>query len=100
MEGLQAVELNLNELESGIRIDAELYKKDLVLFEKRMKMAKYTLLGTEVKLIKKGIFDIKSDCYTDKGVPFVRISNLKNQVIDMSNIVYIPESENIKNLEN
>ena len=98
MEGLQAVELNLNELESGIRIDAELYKKDLVLFEKRMKMAKYTLLGTEVKLIKKGIFDIKSDCYTDKGVPFVRISNLKNQVIDMSNIVYIPESENIKNL--
>ena len=98
MEGLQAVELNLNELESGIRIDAELYKKDLVLFEKRMKMAKYTLLGNEVKLIKKGIFDIKSDCYTDKGVPFVRISNLKNQVIDMSNIVYIPESENIKNL--
>lgn len=69
-----------------------------MLFEKRIKLIKYTLLGSEVKLIKKGIFDIKSDCYSDKGVPFVRISNLKNQVIDMANIIYIPESENIKNL--
>jgi hypothetical protein len=52
-----------------------------------------TLLGQEVKTIKKGIFDIKADCYAESGIPFVRISNLKNMQIDDTDIIYIPEEE-------
>ena len=97
LEGIEVVELNLKELEFGIRIDAELYKKDLVLFEHKIKKTNHTIIGNEVKLIKKGIFDIKSSCYTDKGIPFVRISNLKNCLIDTNEIIFIPEDENKKN---
>ena len=98
LEGLEVVELKFSELETGIRFDAELYQKDFVLFERNIRKIKYSKLGDEVKLIKKGIFDIKADCYSDYGIPFVRISNLKNSVIDMDNIIFIPESENNKNL--
>jgi restriction endonuclease S subunit len=97
LEGLEISELLFSELETGIRIDAELYRKDFVLFEKKIYQIKHTLLGDEVKLIKKGIFDIKASCYANKGVPFVRISNLKNCVIDTNDIILIPESENEKN---
>jgi Restriction endonuclease S subunits len=98
LRGLEASELKLSEIENGLRIDAELYKKELVFFEQKIKTLQYSTLGEEVRLIKKGIFDIKAECYSDTGIPFVRISNLKNCVIDTSDIVYIPEEENFKNL--
>jgi len=97
LEGLEAVELNLSELEKGLRMDSELYKRDLVRFERKIRKITHTKLGDEVKLIKKGIFDIKSSCYTEEGIPFVRISNLKNCLIDTDGIIFIPESENEKN---
>ena len=98
MEGLESSELKLSELETGVRIDAELYKKELVFFERKIRGIAFSSLGDEVKLIKKGIFDIKADCYTKEGVPFVRISNLKGCLIDTSDIVFIPEEENEKNI--
>lgn len=98
MEGLESSELKLSELETGIRIDAELYKKELVFFERKIRAIAFSSLGEEVKLIKKGIFDIKADCYIKEGVPFVRISNLKGCLIDTSDIVFIPEEENEKNI--
>ena len=97
LEGLEAVELNFSELEKGLRMDSELYKRDLVRFERKIKKINHTKLGDEVKLIKKGIFDIKSSCYTEEGIPFVRISNLKNCLIDTEGIIFIPENENEKN---
>lgn len=97
LEGLEAVELNLGELEKGLRMDSELYKRDLVRFERKIRKINHTKLGDEVKLIKKGIFDIKSSCYTEEGIPFVRISNLKNCLIDTDGIIFIPEGENEKN---
>jgi restriction endonuclease S subunit len=97
LEGLEISELLVSELEKGIRVDSELYKKDLVKFERKLKRINHTVLGDEVKLIKKGIFDIKASCYVEEGIPFVRISNLKNCVIETSDIIYIPEDENEKN---
>lgn len=95
--GLEAVELSLSEVENGNRIDAELYNKELVIAEKKIKNQLYTTLSKEAGIIKKGIFDIKADCYTTAGIPFVRISNLKSMLIDDDEIVYIPIEEHLKN---
>jgi restriction endonuclease S subunit len=98
LEGLEAVEVNFNELENEIRIDAELYEKQVVRFERKIKKMPHTTFEKEASLIKKGIFDIKSDTYSETGVPFVRISNLKDCGIETNDIIYIPLSENEKNL--
>lgn len=99
LSGLEITELKLSELERGIRIDSELYQKKFIHFFNKLQNLNVTTLDNEAQIIKKGIFDIKSNCYSDKGIPFVRISNLKNMLIETSDIVYIPESENEKNLD-
>ena len=48
-------------------------------------------LGALFSRFAKGIFDINSDSYTERGVPFLRILNLRRGVIDDSNIAFIPE---------
>jgi type I restriction enzyme S subunit len=58
----------------------------------------HTTLGQISRVLKKGIFDIKSSTYQDSGIPFARISNLKNMGISTNDIIYIPEEENAKNL--
>jgi hypothetical protein len=98
LEGLEVVEVNFDELENEIRIDAELYEKKVVSFERKIKKKPHTTFEKEASLIKKGIFDIKSDTYSEIGIPFVRISNLKNCGIETNDIIYIPEAENDKNL--
>lgn len=99
LEGLEASELKIQNLEVGLRIDAETYQKNYVRYENYIKEKGYTTLKEEASIVKKGIFDIKSSVYADKGIPFVRISNLKNMLIDTSEIVYIPIIENEKNLD-
>lgn len=39
----------------------------------------------------KGVFDINAESYCDTGVPFLRILNLRNGVIDDSDLALIPE---------
>ncbi len=82
---------------SDFRIDAECYQEKYILVEKKLSTLKHTLLGKEVSIFCKGIFDIKAECYSDSGIPFVRIGNLKDYVIDQSNITYIPKLEHIRN---
>jgi len=48
-----------------------------------------TLAEITTKFVK-GIFDIKAESYTEDGVPFVRISNLKNGIIEENGLAYIP----------
>ena len=91
MEGLEIIEILYKELEYENRIDAELYEKQQIRFERKIRNLDHTTLEKETSLIRKGIFDIKSDVYSTIGVPFVRISNLKNCSIDTSDIIYIPE---------
>lgn len=99
MEGLETVELRFSELEKGLRIDAELYNRFLVNSERKIRNLGYTTLSVEASTVRKGIFDIKSDCYSSEGIPFVRISNLKNMLIDTNDIVYIPQYEHDKNFQ-
>lgn len=99
MDGLEAVEINISKLEAPLRIDAEVYRKIYIEINAVVGKLKTTFLGKEVKTIKKGIFDIRAECYTDSGIPFVRISNLKNMRIDDNDIIYIPEDEHIRNID-
>jgi restriction endonuclease S subunit len=99
MDGLEAVEIQFSELEIPIRIDAEVYQKIYIEINEALDKLKNTSLGKEVKTIKKGIFDIKAECYAYFGIPFVRISNLKNMQIDDNDIIYIPENEHSKNID-
>lgn len=57
----------------------------------------YTTFAEECSIIKKGIFNINSTCYCNDGIPFVRISNLKDMAIDTTDIVHIPDYEHKKN---
>ena len=81
----------------NFRIDAECYQKKYVSTPKKLSPLQNTLLGKEVSKFYKGIFDIKAENYSDSGIPFVRIGDLKDCIIDTSNIAYIPESEHLKN---
>jgi type I restriction enzyme M protein len=99
MDGLEAVEVEFSKLEQPIRIDAEVYQKIYIQISKAIDKLVHTSIGQEVKTIKKGIFDIKAECYSDFGIPFVRISNLKNMQIDDNDIIYIPEHEHTKNID-
>ena len=99
LEGLEISEVRLSELDSYQRIDAELYNKNYTCFKAAIKTIPYTTFEEECSVIKKGIFDIKSSCYSNSGIPFVRISNLKNMTIDTSDIVYIPLEEHNKNFK-
>ena len=81
----------------NFRIDAECYQEKYVLTKKKLSALKNTLLGNEVSKFYKGIFDIRAENYSDSGIPFVRIGDLKDCIIDTSNIAHIPELEHLKN---
>jgi restriction endonuclease S subunit len=95
---LDISELRVSKLLDGVRFDAEVYSRDYLQTENLLGKKNTTSLIELSSSFSKGIFDIKADCYLDEGgVPFVRISNLKNALIDSNNLVFIPEEENIKN---
>lgn len=97
LEGLEISEVMYGDLDSYKRIDAELYNKNYTHFKTALKRIPFTTFENECDTIKKGIFDIKSSCYSTSGIPFVRISNLRNMTIDTSDIVYIPFEQHRKN---
>ncbi len=94
---MQVSIINKSAAVGNFRIDAECYQEKYVSTRKKLSTLKNTLLGNEVSKFYKGIFDIKAECYSDSGIPFVRIGNLKDCIIDSSTIVYIPELEHQKN---
>lgn len=47
-------------------------------------------LGEIASVVRKGIFDINADAYTETGVPFVRITNLQSGLISTDDIAFIP----------
>jgi restriction endonuclease S subunit len=50
-------------------------------------------LGAVCSVFRKGIFDIKASSYAEVGVPFVRIGNIRNGLIDSNDIALItPEA--------
>lgn len=90
------VELKLSQVleeNSKFRIDSQYFSHAALEAEQKIVNLEsgYTTLGDVAACFRKGIFDIKSDNYTENGVPFVRISNLRGGIIDDTDIAHIPE---------
>lgn len=81
----------VTQLKGSLRADAEFYQPKYSSNRTLINRLKCVTLGRVSSVFRKGIFDIKSSTYSDSGIPFVRISNLKNGLIDDTDIVYIPE---------
>lgn len=77
-------------------MDAEVYEKQYVIIDKRLAKHPTVLLGDIAQTLRKGIFDVNASVYSDSGVPFVRISNLRNMQIQ-GDFVCIPESVDCEN---
>ncbi len=96
MEGLDITILKLNEVladNEKFRIDDGYFAKLPVQTQRKIEAIPHARLGTLCEVFRKGIFDIKADTYVDSGIPFVRISNLRDGLIDDADLTYItPEA--------
>jgi restriction endonuclease S subunit len=96
LNGLEISEIKFSELISGNRLDAEVYERQYISIERRLAKHPTVLLGDIALTLRKGIFDINASVYSDSGVPFVRISNLRSMQIQ-GDFVCIPESVDREN---
>jgi type I restriction enzyme M protein len=84
---------NILEENENFRIDADFYRSDLVSNYNKINSLKTKTFLDVTKSIKKGIFDISPEKYTNYGVPFLRVQNIKNGFLDLSECVYISEKD-------
>lgn len=61
-----------------------------MLTQRRVEAMPHVQLGEIATVVRKGIFDINADVYTETGVPFVRITNLQSGLISTDDIAFIP----------
>jgi restriction endonuclease S subunit len=88
--GLSVTTVKVSTLYGYRRIDAEYYQPFYEENEALISQLPSTRkLGEITTKFFKGIFDINADEYVASGVPFVRINNLRNGIIDDSDIVFI-----------
>jgi type I restriction enzyme, S subunit len=96
LKGLEITEIALSKLKidnEKLRIDSEYFSKSMLNIEEIVREYShgFDLIGKIFSRFVKGIFDINSDSYVSEGVPFLRILNLKNGIIQTNNIAYITE---------
>lgn len=97
LEGLEVTELMLSEVREEndkLRIDSGYFAKPMLAAERRIRAYSggHDELGVLFNRFVKGIFDINADAYVDEGVPFIRIQNLKEGLIDSRGLAFLPES--------
>lgn len=83
--------IQLNEVMESLRIDAEFYQEIHREIHREILNIEHVSFGEIIDVCKKGIFDIKAEKYSEEGIPFIRISNLKKGVIDDTNLAFIPQ---------
>lgn len=76
------------------RIDSGYFDKNALAAVSAIKNLPFETLGSLVSTFRKGIFDIKADTYAEwgEGVPFVRISDLRDGLINKDTTAWIPRS--------
>ena len=79
------------------RFDAEYFKPEYLEIEKIFQRIGYEYLKKYCNSIKKGIFDLNPLNYQNKGIPFIRTSEIKDPFIDFSSTVFISEQIHNKN---
>jgi len=81
----------------SFRIDAEYYHPKAIEYEKKIIQIFH---GQSIKeigcMVVSGPFgsSLKSEVYLNSGVPFIRISDLRNFLISKDNLIYISEEDN------
>lgn len=96
LEGLEVSELMLSEVQrenEKLRLDSGYFAKPMLAAEAIIRAYPNgnDELGPLFSRFVKGVFDINAESYCDTGVPFLRILNLRNGVIDDSDLALIPE---------
>lgn len=96
LEGLEVTEMMLSDVRAEndkLRIDSGYFAKPMLVAERRIRayVNGHDELGALFSRFVKGIFDINADAYVDEGVPFVRIQNLKDGLIDTRGLAFLPE---------
>jgi len=76
-----------------LRIDSGYVSKESLRIDNSVRHYKGGVvdLGSLCNGFVKGIFDINASSYVEDGVPFVRIINLKDTLVDESTLAFIPE---------
>src|SRR3989344_3797622 len=85
-----------SQLEGADRLDAEYFQPEyLDLMQEINRVDHQSLKALGCKVVS-GPFgsSLKSEAYLDKGVPFLRINDLKDFFIDKDNLIYISEEDN------
>lgn len=71
------------------RVDDGYFAKLPVLTQRSVEALPHLRLGTACSVFRKGIFDIKASSYAESGVPFVRIGDLHDGLIDTKDLAFI-----------
>ena len=88
-----------NELEG--RIDVEYYKPEYRKIQEKLRKSPFKLVKLKdiAFIVKKGIFEIPASEYVEDGVPFIRVSNIKDLSISRENLVFITEERHKKEIK-
>ncbi len=94
MEGLEVSVLRLLELRADNpkqRIDSQYFGHAALAATAAIEAKPFVRFGSIAQVFRKGIFDIKADSYTDQGdgIPFVRISDLRDGFINSATTEWI-----------
>lgn len=82
-----------SQLEGALRLDAEYYQPEFLDIKNIFKNKKSETVRELSFFVKKGIFDISPNKYKNSGTPLVRVQNIKNGMIDYSNMVYLSNED-------
>lgn len=96
LEGLEITELALSDVRKEndkLRIDSGYFAKPMLAADRQVRAYRGGCdeLGSLFGRFAKGVFDINAESYTESGVPFLRILNLRSGIIDDANLALIPE---------
>lgn len=92
LKGLDATVIKFSKVHldnEKFRLDDGYFSKLAVLTLQRVEKLPHVRFGEATSVFRKGIFDIKADSYLPSGIPFVRIGDLKNGLIDTNGIAFI-----------
>ncbi len=81
-----------SQLEGARRLDAEYYQPEYLALEGIFRQSKTEKIIDLTDFVKKGVFDLSPDNYTESGVPFVRVQNIKKGFLDEGNLVFISDT--------
>ena len=80
-----------SQLEGAKRLDAEYYQPEYLNIEAVLNNSIVEKIVELTDFVKKGIFDLSPNNYSQQGIPFVRVQNIKNGFLDEANLSFIPE---------